>query len=73
MKYVSKYVILLGIGLIVAMILYSLAHELGHALVAVMVGADVVEIKIFPIPSILSDVKNVGNFNIALICKFRLI
>lgn len=67
MKYVAKYVILLGNGLIVAMLLYPLVHELGHALIAVIVGADVVEIKIFPIPSILSNIKNVGNFNTALI------
>ncbi len=66
-KYIRKFGMLFIIGIIVAIILYPLIHELGHALTAILVGADVVEINLFPVPNILCNLKGVGSFEVTLI------
>jgi len=67
MNLVRKFGTLLGIGFMVAIILYPLMHELGHALTAIIVGADVLEFDFFPIPSILCNLKGVGSFEATVI------
>ena len=53
MKVMLKSIGLLMIGLFVAVIFYPLLHELGHSITAVLVGASVLELNLFPIPYVL--------------------
>lgn len=53
MKVMIKSIGLLMTGLFVAVIIYPLLHELGHSIMAVLVGASVLELKLFPIPYVL--------------------
>lgn len=53
MKVMLKSIGLLMTGLFVAVIIYPLLHELGHSIMAVLVGASVLELKLFPIPYVL--------------------
>lgn len=53
MKIMIKSIGLLMTGLLVAVIIYPLLHELGHSIMAVMVGASVLEMELFPIPYVL--------------------
>lgn len=53
MKIMLKSIGLLITGLLVAVIIYPLLHELGHSIMAVLVGASVLELKLFPIPYVL--------------------
>lgn len=48
------------VGIIVALVLYPLLHETAHSLVAVLVGARVIEINLFLFPSVLCDVEGLG-------------
>ena len=52
---------LFSIGLFTAILLYPTLHEAGHSLLALIVGAKVVDFNLFPIPSIMCDVFGVGN------------
>ena len=56
-----KAIGLFVVGLTVAVIVYPVIHELAHSLVAIAVGARVVEINILPVPSVLCDVKSVDS------------
>lgn len=56
-----------SIGLFTAILLYPTLHEAGHSLLALIVGAKVVDFNLFPIPSIMCDVFGVGNTGIILI------
>lgn len=53
---------LLIAGLIVAIIIYPIAHESGHALFALLVGADEVSIRIFPTPFTVCNIIGVHKF-----------
>ena len=61
MKDTIKAIGLFVVGLTVAVIVYPVMHELAHSLVAIAVGARVVEINILPVPSVLCDVKSVDS------------
>lgn len=54
-----KAIGLLVVGLLVAIIGYPILHELGHAVIALIVGARVIEINILPLPNVLCNVENV--------------
>lgn len=58
---------LFSIGLFTAILLYPTLHEAGHSLLALIVGAKVVDFNLFPIPNIMCDVFGVGNTGIVLI------
>lgn len=67
MKFAIKAVGLFIMGLAVAMIIYPVMHELGHSVIAMLVGARVVEIDILPLPSVLCEVMNIDNTGIVAI------
>lgn len=45
-----------GIGLFIAIILYPFLHESGHSLAAFVVGADVTEFCVLPVPYVMCNV-----------------
>lgn len=51
---------LLAVGLIVAIIIYPIMHECGHAFFALLVGADVISIRILPTPFTVCNIKEVN-------------
>lgn len=55
------------VGLFVAVVGYPVLHEVGHVMAAVLVGADVVEFSVWPLPSVLCDMERVGNHGFAAI------
>ena len=61
LKDTIKAIGLFVVGLTVAAIVYPVMHELAHSLVAIAVGARVVEINILPVPNVLCDVKSVDS------------
>ena len=67
MKDTIKAIGLFIVGLAVAVIVYPVLHELAHSLVAIAVGARVVEINILPVPSVLCDIQAVDNTGIVAI------
>lgn len=67
MKYVIKVSALFLVGLLMAIIIYPMMHEFGHSLTAVLVGAKVIEINLFPIPNVLCDISNTDNTGIVFI------
>lgn len=67
MKDTIKAIGLFIVGLTVAVVVYPLMHELAHSIVAIAVGARVVEINILPIPSVLCDVGSVGSTDMVAI------
>ena len=67
MKYTMKAIGLFVVGLIVAIIVYPVIHELAHSVVALAVGAKVIEVNIFPVPSVLCDVQTVDSPDMVVI------
>ncbi len=49
------------VGLLVAVLVYPFLHEGGHSLAAFIVGADVVEFEILPVPYIMCNVSEQTN------------
>ena len=52
MSKTRKAICLLPIGLLCAVFIYPFLHELGHGLVVFLLGAKVVKLQWFPLPSI---------------------
>lgn len=48
------------VGLFVAVLVYPLLHELGHTLMAVVLGADILESTLWPIPSVLCNMRGLS-------------
>ena len=67
MKDTIKAVGLFIVGLVVAVIVYPIMHEVAHSIVAIAVGARVIEINMFPIPSVLCEVGSVDSTGIVAI------
>lgn len=55
------------VGLITALLIYPFLHEGGHALIAFLVGADVVGFYLFPLPYVLCNVAEVDSVGQVLI------
>jgi len=55
------------VALFVAIIVYPSLHELGHLMVAILVGTRVVEMQMFPIPNILCENVSISCFDNILI------
>lgn len=64
---IIKSGMLLIVGLGVAIVIYPVIHELGHSIIAVIVGAEIIEITLLPLPSILCNVRNVSEGGMILI------
>lgn len=64
---VKKIGLMLIVGLCVAIVIYPAIHELGHSVVAIVVGAEVIEFNLFPLPSVLCNVGNVSSAGMVLI------
>ncbi len=60
MKYIVKFFCLTAVGLATVIFIYPFLHELGHVLAAELVGAEVIEIEIFPTAHVIC---NVGLYN----------
>lgn len=67
MKDIIKAIGLFVVGLTVAVIVYPVMHEFSHSVVALAVGAKVIEVNIFPVPSVLCDVQTIGNTDMVVI------
>lgn len=59
MKDILKGLGLLIVGLIVAIIVYPIIHEIGHAFFAYLVGADVISVRILPTPFTICNIKEI--------------
>lgn len=44
------------IGLVIAMLIYPFTHELGHTLTCLIVGAEVLEFEVLPVPHITCNI-----------------
>lgn len=58
---------ILIVGLCVAIVIYPAMHEMGHSVAAVISGAKVLEINLFPVPSLLCNVGRVSAIGIVFI------
>lgn len=68
MKIIVKRIsTMLVVGLIVAIAVYPLLHELGHSIVAYLFGAKVLELNIFPYPNVLCNIENVSSVGMVAI------
>ena len=67
MKDVFKYVGLFFVGLFVAIIIYPFLHEAGHSMVAILVGAKVIDFNLLPLPYVACEVSNLNTTSIILI------
>lgn len=54
-----KMIGLIIVGLLTAVIIYPFLHEVGHSLVALLVGARITDFDILPIPFVECEVSNV--------------
>ena len=57
---IINLIIMIVLGLFVAIIIYPALHEFGHMFIAIIVGADLVEFNLFPIPNVLFDVGKIS-------------
>ncbi|HIR53679.1 MAG TPA: M50 family metallopeptidase [Candidatus Onthovicinus excrementipullorum] len=51
---------ILWTGILVAVFIYPCLHEAGHMIAALLAGAEVADVQLLPLPSILCNIKNVG-------------
>lgn len=64
MKDLIKSIGIFVVPLFISIIVYPFLHEIGHLVVAILLGAKVIEINLFPIPNILcgnvsSNIQNI--------------
>lgn len=62
-----KILFILVMGLFVVVLVYPFLHEMGHILASLLVGAEVLELTLFPIPSVLCNVMGIGNTGLIII------
>ena len=67
MKDVFKYVGLFFVGLFVAIIIYPFLHEVGHSMMAILLGAKVIDFNLLPLPYVTCEVSNLNTTSIILI------
>ena len=66
-KDVMKLLLIVGIGFFIALIGYPFLHEMGHIFASLLVGAKVLELTLFPVPSVLCDVTSVDTTGLVVI------
>lgn len=67
MKDVFKYVGLFFVGLFVAIIIYPFLHEAGHSMMAILVGAKVIDFNLLPLPYVTCEVSSLNTTSMILI------
>lgn len=67
MKDIVKLIAITCLGLFIVIIGYPVLHELGHSSVAMIVGAEMLEFNLFPLPSVLCNISGVSPFRSAMI------
>lgn len=67
MKDILKCIGLLIVGLFVAVIGYPFLHETGHSIVALLVGAKVIDFSLSPLPYVTCEIATSNKFEIILI------
>lgn len=67
MKDIFKYVGLFFVGLFVAIVIYPFLHEAGHSMVAILVGAKVIDFNLLPLPYVTCEVSNLNTTSMILI------
>ena len=67
MKDILKYVGLFFVGLFVAIIIYPFLHESGHSMMAILVGAKVIDFNLLPLPYVTCEVSNLNTTSMILI------
>lgn len=67
MKSFIRIVTMMTIGLLVAIVIYPFLHETGHSITTIIVGGEVIEYHLFPLPSILCNVAKVSSMGKVLI------
>lgn len=67
MRDILKYAGLLFVGLFVAIIIYPFLHEAGHSIMAILVGAKVIDFNLLPLPYVTCEVSNLNTTSIILI------
>lgn len=67
MKDFLKIIGIILVGLFTAVIIYPMLHEAGHSLIALTVGADVVEFNLFPLPNVMCNVIGIDNTGLVAI------
>lgn len=67
MKMSLNLAVLLFLGLFIAILWYPFLHELGHGMVAVLVGASIEDFRMFPVAYVLCNVYGIGDFGQVLI------
>lgn len=63
----TKTLIMAVSSLTVAVLIYPMTHEMGHALATLMVGGKIVEFHLLPLPYVLSDISGVSKAGVVLI------
>ena len=58
---------LLAVGLLTAIFLYPLLHELGHMLTAVVFGYKVLNFQLLPLPSVMCEMDMINRFTIIVV------
>lgn len=66
-KDVLKVTLITGIGLFIAIIGYPFLHEAGHVIASILVGAEVLNITLLPVPSVLCGVADVSTAGVVII------
>ncbi len=67
MKDVFKAIGLLFIGLIMAIIVYPILHEIGHVVITVLTGGEVVDLSLLPLPYVSCNIGTVSDFGKVII------
>lgn len=67
MKDALKMFLLIIVGFLTAIIIYPFLHEGGHSIIALMVGAEIAEFNLFPLPFVVCEVSKVDNIGQVLI------
>lgn len=62
-----RILVIVVIGISVAVFVYPFLHEMGHVLCSFIVGTEVHQLTLFPVPSVLCDVGCVSNTGRVLI------
>ena len=66
-KEIIKMAGLIIVGLLTAVIIYPFMHEVGHSLVALLVGSEIADFNLLPMPFVVCEVSTVGETEKALI------